>query len=67
MSKSAKALEVVREQKWEAEEDARTLNRAIEIFSKKDRLQRAMSIINEQEKAASKVKMIGQVLQKGKV
>ena len=67
MSKSsAEVAQKVQDMKWESEEDARTLNRAIEIFQKKDRLDRAMAIINKQEKVASKVKMIGQMLQKGK-
>ena len=67
MSKSsAEVAQKVQDMKWESEEDARTLNRAIEIFQKKDRLDRAMGIINKQEKVASKVKMISQVLQKGK-
>lgn len=64
MSKGAKALQVAQDQKWEAEEDVRTLNRAVEIFNNSARFKRAQSLMTEQEKTAKEVKAFAQMLQK---
>jgi hypothetical protein len=51
---SAKTAE---DRKWEAEEDARTLTRASEIKADKGRMRRALVVLRDQEKAASKTRL----------
>jgi hypothetical protein len=46
-----------REQKWQSEEDARTLQRAMEIKDDAARLRRALAVLEEQSRAATKAKL----------
>ena len=55
MVKVKKVQEVKQEDKWQIEDDARTISRYAELVAKPDRFKKAKKFIKEQQNALTKI------------